>query len=233
MNKGKFYAVGIGAGNPLDMTLKAKQVLESADAILIPVKKTGEKSTAYNIAVQSANIGNIKTIEVVFPMKLCADYMAYLNRNILSEVFSYLESGKDVAMVTLGDVSVYSTASYVRQYVQNENFDTEVVAGIPSFCVSASRANISLCENDESLTIVPAVSSKDKIKKAIEDFDNIVIMKAGKALEWLIPFLEENNLAENTMMFCNVGMDNEYIGRLENKNISYFTTLIIKKKGIK
>lgn len=231
MIKGKFYAVGVGAGNPLDMTLKAKQVLESADAILIPVKKAGEKSTAYSIAVQSADIWHIKTIEVVFPMKLSMDYKAYLNRDILSEVFSYLENGKNVAMITLGDVSVYSTASYVRQYIQNEDFDTEVVAGIPSFCSSASRARISLCENDESLIVVPAVKSVDKIKKAIEDFDNIVIMKAGKALEWLIPFLKENNLAENTMMFCNVGMENEYIGKLKNENISYFTTLIIKKKG--
>ena len=32
MGKGIFYAVSVGAGDPLDMTLRAKQVLEQADA---------------------------------------------------------------------------------------------------------------------------------------------------------------------------------------------------------
>ena len=37
MGKGIFYAVSVGAGDPLDMTLRAKQVLEQADVVVAPV----------------------------------------------------------------------------------------------------------------------------------------------------------------------------------------------------
>ena len=33
MGKGIFYAVSVGAGDPLDMTLRAKQVLEQAEVL--------------------------------------------------------------------------------------------------------------------------------------------------------------------------------------------------------
>ena len=41
MGKGIFYAVSVGAGDPLDMTLRAKQVLEQADVVVAPVIKQG------------------------------------------------------------------------------------------------------------------------------------------------------------------------------------------------
>ena len=41
MGKGIFYAVSVGAGDPLDMTLRAKQVLEQADVVVAPVTKQG------------------------------------------------------------------------------------------------------------------------------------------------------------------------------------------------
>ena len=43
MGKGIFYAVSVGAGDPLDMTLRAKQVLEQADVVVAPVTKHQKK----------------------------------------------------------------------------------------------------------------------------------------------------------------------------------------------
>ena len=37
MKQGIFYAVGVGAGDPMDMTLRAKAVLEQADIIVTPI----------------------------------------------------------------------------------------------------------------------------------------------------------------------------------------------------
>ncbi|MDY5648597.1 MAG: SAM-dependent methyltransferase, partial [Lachnospiraceae bacterium] len=38
---GIFYGVGVGPGDPGLLTLKAKQILEEADVIAVPVKKPG------------------------------------------------------------------------------------------------------------------------------------------------------------------------------------------------
>lgn len=231
MEQGIFYAVGVGAGDPMDMTLRAKQVLEQADVIIAPITKPGGTSAAYAIAAQAADLSRGKKLELLFPMKVHADYRERLRNGMLLPVTSALDAGKQVAMVTLGDVSVYSTASYVRQLLAEQGYTVQVVAGVPSFCSGAAKAQQSLCENGESLEILPGVASREAVEQALSRADNLVIMKAGKALPWLLPLLEAQGLLEHTTMLRDVGMASEYIGRPELEPYSYFTTLLIRRGG--
>ena len=157
MGKGIFYAVSVGAGDPLDMTLRAKQVLEQADVVVAPVTKQGSASAAYTIAAQAADLSRAQILEMLFPMKAHTDYRERLRSGILQPVCAALDEGKLVAMVTLGDVSVYSTASYVRQLLEEKGYETRVAAGVPSFCAGAAKAKQSLCENGKTLGILPGV----------------------------------------------------------------------------
>ncbi len=231
MEQGIFYAVGVGAGDPMDMTLRAKQVLEQADVIIAPITKPGGTSAAYAIAAQAADLSQGEKLELLFPMKAHADYRERLRNGMLLPVTSALNAGKQVAMVTLGDVSVYSTASYVRQLLAEQGYMVQVVAGVPSFCSGAAKAQQSLCENGESLEILPGVASREAMEQALSRADNLVIMKAGKALSWLLPLLEAQGLLEHTTMLRDVGMASEYIGRPELEPYSYFTTLLIRRGG--
>lgn len=230
MKKGIFYAVGVGI-EPMDLTLRAKQVLEQADVIVKPVKQMGDSSIAYAIAAKAVNLKQTETIELVFPMQTQTDYRNRLQNSCLQPICDCLEAGKNAAMVTLGDVSIYSTATYVRQVLAEKGYETVVVAGISSFSAGAAKAKCSLCENQESLMVFPAVTSKAEVKAALEQFDTLVLMKAGKALSWLIPLLTEKQLLSQTTMLCNIGMEGEYIGASSIRYASYFTTLIIKKKA--
>lgn len=230
--KGIFYAVGVGSGNPLEITLQAKQILEQADVILIPVKQEDADSVAFQIAEQVADMHGAEKLKIVFPMNLHLDYKNYLQSGVLLSVTERLDMGKQIAMITLGDVSVYSTATYVRQVISELGYPTEVVSGISSFSAGAAKAQLSLCESQESLLILPAVISQESVRQALSQADNIIIMKAGKALHWLLPMLEEQNLSDKTIMFRNVGMSDEYIGIPVIENPSYFTTLLIKKGGL-
>lgn len=231
MEQGIFYAVGVGAGDPMDMTLRAKQVLEQADVIIAPITKPGGTSAAYAIAAQASDLSRGEKLELLFPMKAHADYRERLRNGMLLPVTSALDAGKQVAMVTLGDVSVYSTASYVRQLLAEQGYTVQVVAGVPSFCSGAAKAQQSLCENGESLEILPGVASREAVEQALSRADNLVIMKAGKALPWLLPLLEAQELLEHTTMLRDVGMASEYIGRPELEPYSYFTTLLIRRGG--
>jgi precorrin-2/cobalt-factor-2 C20-methyltransferase len=215
----------------MDMTLRAKQTLEQADVIVAPVKQAGGTSTAYEIAAQGADLRHAEMLPMVFPMKQTHDYRTYLRQSgAVETITKRLDAGKNVAMVSLGDVSVYSTATYVRDMLEEAGYATQVVAGIPSFCSGAARAGKSLCENGQSLLIMPGITSPERLEQALTESDNLVIMKAGRTLPWLLPKLEEKGLLAQTTMLQNVGMAQEYIGAPVAGGNSYFTTLLIQKK---
>ena len=92
---------------------------------------------------------------------------------------------------------------------------------------SSAYGNIlAVKEGNENSDIIKALVA------ALAVCDNIVLMKAGSSMEYLIPFLEKRGLLEKTLVLGNVGMENEYIGPAEaGRTYGYFTTLIIKKGG--
>ena len=129
MKQGIFYAVGVGAGDPMDMTLRAKAVLEQADIIVTPIPKAGGTSAAYAIAAQAADLSHAERLDILFPMQAHNDYRERLRSGVLQPVCAALDSGRQVAMVTLGDVSVYSTASYVRQLLAEKGCRVYLLGG--------------------------------------------------------------------------------------------------------
>lgn len=206
MKTGIFYAVGVGT-EPLDLTLRAKQVLETAEVLVTPITRAGEPSAAARIAEQVVSFDGKEIIPLLFPMQKHLDYRERLRGELLQPVRDCLQAGKRVAMVTLGDVSIYSTAAYVQQVLEEDGYATEVVAGISAFSAGAAP---------------------ETIQQALEQFDTLVLMKAGKALPWLVPMLQERQLLEHTTMLQNIGMEGEWIGTPTAEPTSYFTTLIIR-----
>ena len=154
MKTGIFYAVGVGT-EPLDLTLRAKQVLETAEVLVTPITRVGEPSAAARIAEQVVSFSGKEIIPLLFPMQKHLDYRERLRGELLQPVRDCLQAGKRVAMVTLGDVSIYSTAAYVQQVLEADGYATEVVAGISAFSAGAAKAKCSLCERQESLLVLP------------------------------------------------------------------------------
>ena len=67
MKTGIFYAVGVGT-EPLDLTLRAKQVLETAEVLVTPITRVGEPSAAARIAEQVVSYSAHELIPLLFPM---------------------------------------------------------------------------------------------------------------------------------------------------------------------
>lgn len=225
---GKFYSVGVGAGDFEYLTLKAKHVIESADIIAVPVKAYGEPSTAFEIVRKAVNIDGKEIVEAEFLMSRNKDVCLASRKRAAQKIASLLDAENTVAMITLGDVSFYSTCSYVNQELKSAGYDIEIISGIPSFCAAAAKAKISLCEENETLAVIPAAASN--LDSIIDSFDNVVIMKAGKSIGVIYDCLEKRGLTENAVVTSRVGMDNELIEPIQyGKEYGYFTTVIIKK----
>jgi precorrin-2/cobalt-factor-2 C20-methyltransferase len=230
--KGKLYGVGVGPGDPDLMTLRAKEVLEKCSVIAYPVKKIGEEGVALNIIKQRVDISGKEIAELLFSMDPNDEVRKKCRKDAIDRMCGMLDGGRDIAMVTLGDVAVYSTYMYIDKEIRERGYETEVVPGIPSFCHGAALARKPLMIGEESLAVVSmAKHNLAKAEAAMDAADNIVLMKAFSSIPDIIRMMNDRNipLAHATVM-SNVGMEDEYIGPLDpDRKYGYFTTVLVKK----
>ena len=230
---GKLSGIGVGPGDSGLLTLKAKKLLDEAAVIAYPVKAYGEESTALNIIKEVVDLRGKDVVEVLFKMDRNLEKREQCRQATAELLAGYLMQNKDVAMITLGDVAVYSTYTYVHQMVRKMGYETEIIPGITSFSSGAALAQVSLVEGNESLCVVSALKGMDALAKTLDLFENVVVMKAGNCMSDVMALLEAKHLTACTMVLSNIGLENAYIGPMDlSRTYGYFTTLIIKKGGL-
>ena len=223
----------MGPGDPGLLTIKAKQILESCDIIAYPVKTAGEGSVALGIVGPVVDISGKEVREYVFSMN--PDYAEREKgwKRALDDICGALESGKSIAMITLGDLSIFSTYMRIDGMVRSMGYRTELVPGVPSFCHGASLAGVPLTMGEESLVVIPfSVSQFEKLENALDNHENVVVMKAFRHVDEIADrAVAKGRRLEDITVMSNVGMEDEYIGPVvRGRTYGYFTTLLIKKE---
>ncbi len=229
---GKLYGVSVGPGDPGLITLKAKELIEKSEVVAYPVHKIGEDSTALDIVKKAIDISDKKILELLFSMNPDDKVREKCRREAVKELANTLDTGADIAMISLGDVGVYSTYMYVDEEIRNMGYETEVIPGITSFCGGAAEARIPLMIGDEDLTVIPmAKQDNSRLDSFLASSDNIVVLKARDSMQVLADMMEKNGIPlENATVISNIGMEGEYIGPIDtNREYGYFTTVIVKK----
>lgn len=217
---GTFFGVSVGSGDPELMTLKAVKVLDRCDTIVVPI--SNGKTTAFDIAKQVVDFSNKTILRLEFPMVRDAIELNKVHDNHANTIMEYLRAGRDVAMVNLGDVSIYSTFSYMAERLQRHGYSVECVSGVTSFCECANRLGLSLTSMNEPIHIVP--SSYSDLEGVIESKGTKVIMKTARSTARLAELLQgkQYNVCQN----C--GMGGESFSNSLSDSVSYFTTIIVK-----
>ena len=232
MKKGKFYGIGVGVGDPENITVKATKKLHEVDVIVLPEAKSGEGSTAFNIVKEYVKAG-VEQMFLEFPMIKDVEARKVFRKNNADKISEELEKGKNVAFLTIGDPMTYSTYTYVLEHIADD-VEVETVAGITSFNSIAARLNVPLMIGDEDLKVV-SVNRKTDIHKEIENNDNLVFMKVSRNFEKLKQALIKTGTIDKVIMVSNCGKENQKvyydIKDLVEDDIPYFTTMIVKKGG--
>jgi len=232
MKKGKFYGIGVGVGDPENITVKATKKLHEVDVIVLPEAKSGEGSTAFNIVKEYLKPG-VEQMFLEFPMIKDVEARKVFRKNNADKISEELEKGKNVAFLTIGDPMTYSTYTYVLEHIADD-VEVETVAGITSFNSIAARLNVPLMIGDEDLKVV-SVNRKTDIHKEIENNDNLVFMKVSRNFEKLKQALIKTGTIDKVIMVSNCGKENQKvyydIKDLVEDDIPYFTTMIVKKGG--
>ena len=227
MNQGKLYGVGVGPGDPELLTIKAQRIIRQSPVLAVPDAGRGEK-TALAIAGELAE--GKQLLYCAAPMIRDEAQLDAAYEQNADLVCAQLDQGKDVAFLTLGDPTVYSTYLYLHRKVVARGYEAEIIPGVPSFCAVAARLGMALCEKSERLLIVPA-SHKD-MSDCMDLDANLVFMKAGKEIGALKDTLAHRGLLDRASMVANCGMEGELICPKfadMSDGSGYFSVVLVKK----
>lgn len=229
---GRLIGVGVGPGDPELLTLKAIRAIRTADFVAYPTsgrQADGSDPTNLALSIVKQYLGDAQLLEYLMPMSRDREYVERLHEECVADLKQYLNNGKTVAFITLGDPSIYSTYMYLHRKIAECGYETAMIPGIPSFCAAAASLNDSLCEGSEPLFIVPG--SYEVTDAVLEYEGNKVFMKTGRAFLSLREKLERGGLSENAKVVEKASLPDEKIYRSLSEapeKPGYFSLVIVK-----
>ena len=224
--RGIAYGVGVGPGDPELMTQKAIRLIRENDVIAVP-GKVAQEAIAYRIAAAMVpELAKKELVPIHMPMVrdralLHAEHVKGARR-----IESYLDQGKNVVYITLGDPSIYCSFSYLQSILLSDGYAVEMVPGVPSFCAAAARLNLSLVEWDEPLHVVPAAQDADE---ALQGPGTCVLMKSSRQMADIKALLRGSEKEAFAVENCGMETEKLYRGLEELPDDAGYLSLIIAK----
>ena len=227
--KGKLYGIGVGPGDTELLTLKAARILKSVPVIFSPKSSKEKESIALSIVKpileEREDYKKLMLVAPIFPMIEDKDELEKIWTSASELIAQYLDTGRDVAFITLGDPSIFSTYSYVQKKLIDD-YEIETIPGITSFTACAAARNKALVEQNDILSVVPKID--ERLGEVLEYSDSIVLMKASRNTSELETTIEEKNRPKEIYSVQNCTRENEKIIEGFSNEKPYLTTTIIK-----
>lgn len=230
VTKGTLYGVSGGPGDPELLTLKALHCIQRCPVIAAPQTADG-RMLALDIAAGAVDLTGKSLLPLHFPM--CRDPAALqaAHTALVETLRPYLDKGQDIALLNLGDVSIYSTYGYLEAYLRPLGYPTVRIPGVPSFCAVAAKLDQNLTSGmEQPLTIAPGSRAED----VLDTPGTRVLMKTGRQLPKTLDALRQRGLLETSAMVCNCGLPDEAVWPSLSaydpaQPAGYFATIIVKE----
>lgn len=230
---GIFYGVGVGPGDPELLTVKAINAIKNSDIIIAPKTEKKDGSLALSIVQPYLN-PDVKIIYQTFLMVKNFEEFSKVFEDNKQEICNFLDAGKNVAFLTLGDPMFYSTYIYIFKLLKNSGVKIETVPGVPAFLAISSYINRPLVYGDDILTVIPATAAREKILTALKYSDTTVLMKVYKNFSDIVEILENENMLAESVLVSRCGLEGEkIISDIENhkaEKMNYLSTILTNRK---
>ena len=226
--RGKLFGIGVGPGDTELLTIKAKNILETVPVVFSPKSSKEKESIALSIVKpvieKRKDYKKLMVVEPIFPMIEDEKELEKCWTSASELIAQYLDTGRDVAFITLGDPSIFSTYSYVQKKLKGA-YDIETVPGITSFTACAAARNEALVEKNDILSIIPKID--DRLEDVMAYSNSIALMKASRNMRKLELKIENNKRTKDVYSVQNCTRENEKIIDGFSKDKPYLTTTII------
>ena len=233
-DKGTFYGVSLGPGDPGLITRRAWELLQGDVLWTYPVRKRGYDSYVLDIARRAGLKVPETATALYFPMTHDTAILAKHWLAAAQSVSRLLASGRDVCFLVEGDASTYSTFGHLSRTLAglDETVRTEIIPGVSAYHAAAARLDMPLADTDDTVAIIPAAYGVDTIATLLNDFDTLVLLKVKPLLDDIIELLEQRDLLQHARFIEKVGAPQERtvtdIGLLRNTKVDYLSLLLVR-----
>jgi precorrin-2/cobalt-factor-2 C20-methyltransferase len=223
---GKLTGVALGPGDPELITVKGLKALQKADVVYYPATELSDKG-ATSFSVRILDELNIDTPcePLLIPM-MGKDRQKHY-QNAFDTICRSVEAGKDVVVVSEGDLLFYSTFGYIYALAVESGLDCDLVPGVPAFIAGGAMGKSAIVEGKQSLKVIARPQNYDQIEEALQENGTVVVMKMSVLKEW------EQFLAKlNRRFLCveRVGPPQQFatsdIAEVSSRRIPYFSLII-------
>ncbi|MEO1387396.1 MAG: precorrin-2 C(20)-methyltransferase [Cyanobacteria bacterium J06634_6] len=229
---GKLYGIGVGPGDPELITVKALNCLRAAPVVAFPAGLGGQPGVAERTVMPWLSAQQ-QTLPLVFPYVRSPQVLAAAWTKAAQAVWPHLQKGS-VVFACEGDISFYSTFTYLAQSVQQQHPDVvvEAIAGVCSPMAAAAALGIPLSCQSEKLAILPALYTVEHLESVLRWAEVVILMKVGSVYAQVWKILERHQLLERSYVVQNATRpDQETYTALQNHpdlKLPYFSLMIVK-----
>ena len=198
---GKLYGVSVGTGDPELITVKGLKCLQQAKIVAFPEGIQGKLGIAQRIITPW-----LQSHQTLLPLKFpYVQDERELNQaweTAAKTVLAYLQTGEDVTFACEGDVSFYSTFTYLAQTVQklDASVTVETMPGVCSPMAAAAALGIPLTTRSQRLMILPTLYHLDELETALNTAEVVVLMKFSSLYRQIWELLAQKGLLASSQI---------------------------------
>ncbi|MDJ0687929.1 MAG: precorrin-2 C(20)-methyltransferase [Xenococcaceae cyanobacterium MO_188.B32] len=233
MQLGILYGISVGTGDPELITLKGLRYLQQCPIVAFPAG-LGERPGIAQQIITDWLKPQQTTLALNFPYVQNESTLVSAWQQAARQVWQHLRQGKNVAFACEGDVSFYSTFTYLAQTLQDLHPEA-VVKTVPGVCspmAVASALQIPLTIRSQRLAILPAIYTIDELETVLDWAEVVILLKVNSVYERVWQVLHQRNLLDRSWIVEKATFPEQKIYRNLAKypqlQLSYFSLLLIQ-----
>ncbi len=239
-DKTLLYGVGLGPGAPDLMTVRAREIILSADR-LVHFCKRGRRGNARSTVDAIIAPDPAREIELGFPVTVEAtvgepDYdgpIAAFYEEAAERLATEMQAGRTLAVLCDGDPFFYGSFMHLWRRLSHR-FPTEVVPGVTGMTGAWGEAGTPITWGDDVMTVLPGTLPEAELARRLADTDAAVIMKLGRNLPKVRRALKTAGLAGRAIYVERATMERQVVARLADKaddEAPYFAMVLVPGEG--
>lgn len=234
------YGVGLGPGAPDLMTVRARDIILSADR-LVHFCKRGRRGNARSTADAIIAPDAGREIELTFPVTTEAsvgepDYdgpIAAFYEEAAERLAAEMQAGRSLAVLCDGDPFFYGSFMHLWRRL-SQRFPTEIVPGVTGMTGAWAEAGAPITWGDDVMTVLPGTLPEAELARRLADTDAAVIMKLGRNLPKVRRALVAAGLEGRAIYVERATMERQVVARLVDKaddEAPYFAMVLVPGEG--